>query len=69
MILPTMILLFPQRPFHGAAGNDPAKLGMAARLRRETTLPIKVIAARLHLGTSRSANVRLHAVIEGSGAR
>ena len=40
--------------------SDPAKLGVAAGLRRETTLPIKVIAARLHLGTSKSANIRLH---------
>jgi REP element-mobilizing transposase RayT len=46
--------------------SDPAKLGMAARLRRETTLPMKVIAGRLHLGTSRSANVRLHAAMQGA---
>jgi len=29
-------------------------------LRKETTLTIKAIAARLHLGTSKSANARLH---------
>ena len=40
--------------------SDPAKLSMAARLRQETTLTIKAIAARLHLGTSKSANARLH---------
>lgn len=40
--------------------SDPAKLAIAARLRRETVLTIKTIAARLHLGTSKSANVRLH---------
>ena len=40
--------------------NDPAKLAIAARLRKETTLPIKVIAARMHLGTSKSANSTLH---------
>ena len=40
--------------------SDPAKLAMAARLRQETTLTIKAIAARLHLGTSKSANSRLH---------
>lgn len=40
--------------------SDPGKLAMAARLRRETTLPIKWIAARLHLGTSKSANSNLH---------
>ncbi len=40
--------------------NDPAKLEIAARLRRETTLPIKAIAARVHLGTSKAANMKLH---------
>lgn len=40
--------------------SDPAKLAVAARLRRETTLSIKAIAARVHLGTSKSANARLH---------
>ena len=40
--------------------SDPAKLKLAARLRRETTLTVKAIAARRHLGTSRSANIRLH---------
>ena len=40
--------------------SDPAKLAIAARLRKETTLTIKSIAARLHLGTSKSANARLH---------
>jgi len=40
--------------------SHPAKLQMAMRLRRETTLTIKEISARLHLGTPRSASVRLH---------
>jgi hypothetical protein len=40
--------------------SAPEKLALAARLRRETTLSIKWIAARVHLGTSRSAHVRLH---------
>src|SRR5439155_832819 len=39
--------------------SDPAKLAIAARLRKETTLSIKSIAARVHLGTSKSANARL----------
>ena len=43
-----------------ARKNDPIKLQIAARLRRETTLPIKAIAARLHLGTSKGANANLH---------
>lgn len=45
--------------------SDPAKLAIAVRIRRETTLPIKAIAARVHLGTSKSANARLHAVMKG----
>ena len=40
--------------------SDPAKLAIAARLRTETTLTIKAIASRAHLGTSKSANARLH---------
>ena len=40
--------------------SDPAKLAIAARLRRETTLTIKRIAQRAQLGTARSASVRLH---------
>ena len=40
--------------------NDPAKLALAARLRRETTLPLKWITARVRLGTSKSANAKLH---------
>ncbi|MDB6064786.1 MAG: hypothetical protein JWR26_994, partial [Pedosphaera sp.] len=35
--------------------SDPAKLAIAERLRRETTLTLKAIAARVHLGTSKSA--------------
>jgi len=39
---------------------DPGKMALAARLRRETTLTVKTIAARLHLETSNSANTPLH---------
>ncbi len=37
--------------------HDPAKLAIAQRLRKETTLSVKQIAIRLHLGTTRSAGV------------
>jgi len=42
------------------------------RLRRETTLSIRAIAGRVHLGTSNTANARLHKamkepVLLGSG--
>ena len=40
--------------------NDPDKLEIAARLRRETTLSVKDIAARVRLGTSKGANTNLH---------
>lgn len=38
---------------------DRAKLAMAERLRKETTLPIKWIADRLRMGTRASVNTRL----------
>ena len=34
--------------------NDSGKLAMAARVRQETALPIKWIAARLQMGTAKS---------------
>ncbi len=40
--------------------SDPGRLAMAARLCKGTTLSIKAIAAGRHLGTSKSANARLH---------
>ncbi len=40
--------------------GDPEKMAIAARLRKETTLSVKAIAARVHLGTAKSANARLH---------
>jgi hypothetical protein len=40
--------------------NDQRKLALAARLRKETTLPIKSIAALVHLCTSKTANATLH---------
>jgi REP-associated tyrosine transposase len=40
--------------------SDADKLEIGARLRRETTLTLKAIAARVHLGTSKAANANLH---------
>ena len=40
--------------------SEPGKLTMAARLRREMTHWLKAIAADVGLGTSKSANARLH---------
>lgn len=47
--------------------NDPRKLAIAARLRKETTLPIKWIAARLQMGTTKSARSMLHRWMHQSG--
>ena len=40
--------------------SDPAKLALAARLRNETTLSIREIAARLELGKPKGAKSNLH---------
>jgi putative transposase len=40
--------------------SDPRKLAIAARLRQETTLSIKQIAERLHLGKPKGARSNLH---------
>jgi len=42
------------------AKSDPAKLALAARLRRETTLTIRQIAQRLAMGSWKSLNHKLH---------
>jgi hypothetical protein len=51
----------------GRRKSDPGKLAIAARLRQQTTLPLKDIAARVHLGSSKSANARLHQWMRQSG--
>ena len=48
--------------------RDPAKLEIALRLRQETTLSVKEIAARLNLGTPGSASVCLLAGLRKTGA-
>jgi hypothetical protein len=40
--------------------SHPSKLALAARLRRETTLSVKQIAALLHLGKPKGARTNLH---------
>jgi len=40
--------------------SDPSKLTIAALLRKETTLPLKCVAARVQIGTSKGANAVLH---------
>jgi hypothetical protein len=48
--------------------NDPGKLAIAVRLRRETTLTIKAITTRVHLGTYNTANARLHRAMKKGSA-
>jgi putative transposase len=48
--------------------NDPDKLALGGRIRRETTMSIKRIAARLHLGTSKGANTNLHRWLKSHAA-
>ena len=40
--------------------SDPGKLAIAVRLRNETTLPVKWIAARVQIGTAKGAKPVLH---------
>jgi REP element-mobilizing transposase RayT len=40
--------------------SDPVKLALAARLRQETTLPVREIAERRHLGKPKGARANLH---------
>jgi len=42
------------------AKSNPEKMAMAARLRRETTLTIPLIAKRLNMGSWKSFNAKLH---------
>lgn len=47
--------------------RDPGKLAMGERLKKETTLTLKAIAARVNLGSSKSANARLYEWMQKKG--
>jgi hypothetical protein len=49
--------------------SDPGKLASAARLRSETTLPIKWIAARVQTGTAKGAKSVLHHLAQSQDQR
>ena len=49
--------------------SDPGKLASAARLRSETTLPIKWIAARVQIGTAKGARSVLHHLAQSQDQR
>ncbi len=48
--------------------SDAITLEIAARLRRETTLLTKAIAARMHVGSSKAANRSFHRYLRGGAA-
>jgi hypothetical protein len=50
------------------ARNDRGKLAIVVRLRRETTLTIRAITARVNLGTYNTANARLHRAMKEGAA-
>ena len=49
--------------------SDRGKLAIAARLRSETTLPMKWIAARVHIDTAKGAKTALHQLAHGHHQR
>jgi hypothetical protein len=49
--------------------SDPGKLASAARQRSETTLPIKWIAARVQIGTTKGAKSVLHHLAQSQDQR
>ncbi|HEY5481843.1 MAG TPA: hypothetical protein VIL39_10210, partial [Verrucomicrobiae bacterium] len=48
---------------------DPGKPASAARLRSETTLPLKWIAARVQIGTAKGAKSVLHPLAQSQDQR
>jgi len=54
---------WPEAALASRHKRDPGKVQIGVRLRRETTLSVKDIAARVHLGTPASASVRLLAAM------
>jgi hypothetical protein len=57
-------LEWPEARLASRPKSDPVKLQIAQRLRRQTTLTLKEISALVHLGTPRSASVRLHLALK-----
>jgi REP element-mobilizing transposase RayT len=61
-------LRWSEKDLAGRPKRDPEKVHMALRLRRETTLSVKRIAARLHLGSYASASNCLLAAMKQTKA-
>ena len=62
-------LKWSERDLRQRPKSDAAILNLAARLRRETTLTIRQIAERLHLGSWKSLNNKLYLRSRGKGKR
>jgi hypothetical protein len=60
-------LKWSQRDLRQRPKSDGAKLKLAARLRRHTTLTIRQMAERLHLGSWKSLNNKLYLRSRGKG--
>jgi putative transposase len=60
-------LRWTERELKTRAKSDPAKLALAARVRRETTQTLEWIAHRLQMGTRKSFNAKLYRWLKASG--
>ncbi len=60
-----LLLGWTQTDWVARRKTDPSKLAIAARLRAETTLSLKQIAERLHLGKPKAAKTNLHKCLNG----
>ena len=60
---------WPESEWATRRRSDPGKLAIAARLRSETTRPIKWIAARVRIGTAKGAKSVLHHLAQSQDQR
>jgi REP element-mobilizing transposase RayT len=61
-------LAWTESQLAGRSKSHPAKLAIASRLRKETTLSLKAIAHRVHLGAPKGANSNLHKWMRGQAS-
>jgi hypothetical protein len=59
-------LHWSQNDLQAQSKSHPKKLALAARLRQETTLSVKQIAERVHLGKPKGARNNLHKFMNGA---
>lgn len=56
---------WPESDFAMRRRSDPGKLALADRLRKETTLPVKWVAMRVQIGTTKGTKSMLHHLAHG----